>query len=77
MGEYPKLLRSRHRDMGSRLVWLGGVLILLAAGTPPLQGLLAFFELITVVTYLDTPVYGCNLGVVSEVGGYDPELLDT
>lgn len=68
----PGLWRARHRGVGSRLVTLGGLLILLVSVQPPIQALFASMETIDIVTCLDTPVVGCSrYGIAQEVG-FDP-----
>ncbi|ROV93674.1 hypothetical protein VPNG_08857 [Cytospora leucostoma] len=69
----PGYWRARRGDVGSRLVWVGGVLILFAAVQPPLQSILAGTEPVRVVTCHDKPVDGCKPRANPKVVGYDPE----
>lgn len=70
-GGVPGFWKARHRGVGSRLVMLGGLLILLVAVQPPVQSLFAGIEAVRIVTCYDTPISGCGAGFSQEVG-FDP-----
>lgn len=73
--DVPGLWAARHKDVGSRLVWLGGLLILIVSVEPPLQSLLVKEDVVQVATCLDMPLDGCGLREPPVVG-YDAEPSD-
>lgn len=73
--DVPGLWAARHRDVGSRLVWLGGLLILIVSVQPPLQSLLVKEDVVQVATCLDMPLYGCG-AASPPVVGFDAEPSD-
>lgn len=73
-GGIPGFWRARHRGVGSRLVTVGGLLILLVAVQPPVQSLFAGMEAVRIVTCYDTPVRGCDPFNIDQEVGFDPGM---
>lgn len=73
-GGIPGFWNARHRGVGSRLVTLGGLLILLVSVQPPVQSLFAGIESVNIVTCYDTPIWSCDPSGIEQVVGFDPGM---
>lgn len=74
--DLPRYLTARHEEVGSRLVSLGGLLILLVSIQAPLQSLLVGTETVQVMTCEDQPTTGCGSAYIPQQVGFDPEPSD-
>lgn len=70
----PGLWKARHHEVGSRLVMLGGLLILFVSVQPPIQSLFAGIEAVQIVSCYNTPVVGCDSSGIDEEVGFDPGM---
>ncbi|PWY83250.1 hypothetical protein BO94DRAFT_495556 [Aspergillus sclerotioniger CBS 115572] len=64
---------SSNNGTGSWLAVFGGLFVLLVAVTPAIQSLLVKFEVFTIATCGEMPVWSCNPANIATVVGLDPE----